>query len=98
MIVFGVSKKELKVFLEQSLRTNEKELFLILHELQGLTFSTAVRKIIDRNYPESTVKSILQRLKKYNLIDFGDSENKGKSLMFTNLGNRFFEILRGESE
>lgn len=96
--MFGISKKELRVFLERSLRTKEKQLFLSLYELQGVTFSTAVRKIVEENNPESTTKYILQRLKKFNLIDFGNHDCKGKPLVFTDLGNSFFEILRGELE
>jgi len=69
-----------------------------LYELQGLTFSAAVRKLVDENYPESTAKYVLQRLKKFNLIDFGNHECKGKPLIFTDLGNKFFEILRDESK
>jgi protein-disulfide isomerase len=96
VVAFGISKRELRIFLERSLRTKEKELFLNLYELQGITFSSAVRKIVEENYPESTVKVILQRLKKFNLIDFGNHDFKGKPLVFTDLGNTFFEILRGE--
>lgn len=98
MVAFGICKKDLKIFLERSLKTREKELFLSLHGLQGLTFSAAVRRLVDENYPESTAKCILQRLKKFNLIDFGNHECKGKPLVFTDLGNTFFEILRGESK
>ena len=100
MVAFGVgiSEEELRIFLERSLRTKEKELFLSLHELQGFTFSTAVRRIVDRGFPESTVKCILQRLKQFNLIDFGNQNCKGKPLVFTDLGNIFFEILRDDSK
>ena len=96
MIAFGISRKELKIFLERSLRKREKELFLSLYELQGFTFSTAVRRISEKNYPESTAKYILQRLKRFNLIEFGDQNCKGKPLIFTDLGNTFFEILGGD--
>ena len=98
MVAFGISKRELRIFLERSLRTKEKELFLSLCDLQGFTFSAAVRRLIDENYPESTTKYILYRLKKFNLIDFGDQNCKGKPLIFTDLGKTFFEILRGESK
>lgn len=98
MIAFGICKRELKIFLEQSLRTKEKELFLNLYELQGITFSAAVRKITDKDYPESTAKCVLKRFKQFNLIDFGDQNCKGKPLIFTNLGKIFIEIFRGESE
>jgi hypothetical protein len=94
--VFGISKKELKVFLERSLRRREKELLLSLYELEGFTFSAAVRRISEKGYPESTVKYILWRLKSFNLIDFGSHKCKGKPLVFTDLGNTFFEVLRGE--
>jgi len=98
VVAFGICKKDLKIFLERSLRKREKELFLSLHGLQGFTFSAAVRRLVDGNYPESTAKCILKRLKKFNLIDFGNHECKGKPLIFTDLGNTFFDILRGESE
>jgi len=93
VVAFGISKKELKIFLERSLRMKEKELFLSLYELQGITFSAAVRKITDKNYPESTAKCVLKRFKQFNLIDFGDQNNKGKPLVFTDLGKTFIEIL-----
>jgi hypothetical protein len=96
VVAFGIFKEELKTFLERSLRAREKELFLNLYQLQGVTFSAAVRKIVEEDYPESTTKYILKRLKKFNLIDFGDMSCKGKPLVFTDLGNTFFEILRGE--
>jgi len=93
VISFGISKRELKAFLEQSLRIKEKELFLSLHELQGVTFSAAVSRLSNENYPESTTKIILKRLKKFNVIDFGDMNNRGKPLKFTELGNVFFKVL-----
>jgi len=96
VVAFGICKRDLKIFLERTLGTKEKELFLNLYGLQGVTFSAAVRRIVDENYSESTIKLVLQRLKKFNLIDFGDQNCKGKPLVFTNLGNTFFEILRGE--
>jgi hypothetical protein len=96
VVAFGIVKEELRTFLERSLRTREKELFLNLYDLQGFTFSTTVKRIVEENYPESTIKYILKRLKKFNLIDFGDMKCKGKPLVFTDLGNIFFEILRGE--
>jgi len=71
---------------------------LNLYEFQGITFSAAVRKLVNENYPESTAKYVLQRLKQLNLIDFGNNESKGKPMIFTNLGKSFFEILRGESK
>jgi len=98
VVTFGISKEELKIFLERSLKIKEKELFLDLYELQGITFSAAVRKIVDKDYPESTAKYVLKRFKKFNLVDFGNQNCKGKPLVFTDLGNVFFEILRGESE
>jgi len=98
VIAFGICERELKIFLERSLRTKEKELFLSLYELQGVTFSSAVRKLTDKNYPESTVKCVLKRFRQFNLIDFGNQNSKGKPLVFTDLGNSFFEILRDESK
>ena len=98
MVAFGICKKELRVFLERSLRTKEKELFLSLYDLQGITFSAAVRRIVREDYPESTVKCVLKRFKQFNLIDFGDQSCKGKPLIFTDLGKTFIEIFRGVSE
>jgi hypothetical protein len=98
VVAFGISKKELKIFLERSLRTREKELFLNLYELQGITFSAAVKRIARKDYPESTIKCVLKRFKQFNLIDFGNQNCKGKPLIFTDMGNIFFEILRGDSE
>ena len=98
MVAFGICERELRIFLERSLKTKEKELFLILYEFQGITFSAVVRRLANENYPESTVKCVLQRFKEFNLIDFGNQNCKGKPLVFTNLGNTFFEILRGESK
>ncbi len=98
MVAFGISKTELKIFLERSLRTKEKELFLSLYELQGSTFSAAVKRIVDKNYPESTAKCVLKRFKRFNLIDFGNQNCKGKPLIFTDLGDIFFEILKGEQK
>lgn len=98
MVAFGIFKEELRAFLERSLRTREKELFLNLYQLQGLTFSAAVKRIVEEDHPESTTKYILKRLKKFNLIDFGDMNCRGKPLFFTDLGRTFFEALRSESE
>ncbi len=96
MAAFGICKRELRIFLERSFRKKEKELFLNLYKFQGFTFSTTVRRIVDENYPESTVKYVLRRFKEFNLIDFGNQNCKGKPLVFTDLGETFFEILRGE--
>jgi len=93
VVAFGICRRDLRIFLERSLRKKEKELFLNLHDLQGFTFSSAVKRIAEKNYPESTAKYILQRLKKFNLIDFGNHDFKGKPLVFTDLGKTFFEIL-----
>ena len=97
MVAFGICRRELRIFLERSLRTKEKELFLILYEFQGFTFSAVIRRLTENNYPESTAKCVLQRLKKFNLIDFGNYENKGKPLVFTDLGKTFLQILKSES-
>jgi len=95
---FGISKREFRIFLERSLRMKEKKLFLNLYEFQGITFSAVVRRLVNENYPENTAKYVLQRLKQFNLIDFGNNGSKGKPMIFTNLGKTFFEILRGEPE
>lgn len=95
MIVFGISRRELKIFLERSLSEKEKKLLLECFRLQGYTFSSIVRKL-NGVYPESTVKLILRRLKNFSLIDFGSLKDKGKPLTFTPLGEVFSEILRGD--
>lgn len=98
MIAFGISIRELRIFLERSLSEREKKLLLECYRLQGYTFSSLVRKLTnDSKYPESTVKLVLKRLKNFNLVDFGDVKNKGKPLIFTELGEIFTKVLRGES-
>ncbi len=93
MIVFGIPRKELKIFLERSLNRREKELFLILENYQGITFSAVVKKLANR-YPESTIKLVLRRLRDFNLVEFGSVKNKGRPLAFTSLGEIFSEILK----
>ncbi len=95
MTVFGIPRRELKTFLERSLNKRERDLLLNCYRYQGCTFSQAVSKL--NGYPQSTVKLVLRRLKNFELIDFGDTETKGKPLNFTKLGERVFEVLRGES-
>ena len=85
---------ELKTFLERSLNKRERELLLNCYRYQGYTFSQVVGKL--NTYPQSTIKLVLRRLKGFSLIDFGDSESKGKPLRFTELGERFSEILGGD--
>ena len=94
--MFGIPRRELKVFLERSLNKREKELLLNCYRYQGYTFSQVVSKL-NGEYPESTVKLVLRRLKDFVLLDFGDSETKGKTLKFTRLGERVLEVLRSES-
>ncbi len=93
--MFGIPRRELKIYLERSLNKKERELLLNCYRYQGYTFSQVVSKL--NGYPQSTVKLVLRRLKDFNLIDFGDTRSKGKPLNFTKLGENFFEILRGES-
>jgi len=93
--VFGIPRRELKIFLERSLNKRERELLLNCYRYQGYTFSQVVNKL--NGYPQSTVKLVLRRLKGFNLIDFGDNKEKGKPLNFTKLGEKLSEILRGES-
>jgi hypothetical protein len=97
VISFGIQKRELKNFLEKSLNKREKELFLALENYQGTTFSCVVKRLANR-YPESTIKLVLKRLKSFQLLEFGDAENKGKSLAFTLLGEVFSEILRDDEK
>ena len=93
--MFGIPRKELKIFLERSLNKRERELLLNCNKLQGYTFSKVVRKL-NNVYPESTVKLVLRRLKNFNLIELGDTETKGKPLNFTELGEKFSEVLENE--
>lgn len=95
MIAFGISRGELKIFLERSLSEKERRLLLDCYRLQGYTFSALVKKLTGYGYPESTVKFVLRRLKYLNLMDFGDIESKGKPLTLTDLGKKFSEILDG---
>ena len=97
MVAFGINRRELKVFLERSLREKEKNLLLDCYTLKGNTFSSIVAKLSGK-YAESTIKLVLRRLKKFNLIDFGNHECKGKPLNFTNLGRTFLEILRCDNK
>lgn len=95
MIVFGISRKELKIFLERSLNKKERKLILSCCELQGYTFSRIVKKL-NGLYPDSTLKFVLRRLKNFSLIDFGDVETKGKPLALTDLGKKISEVLRDD--
>ena len=92
--MFGIPRKELRIYLERSLNKRETELLLNCYRYQGYTFSQVVSKL--NSYPQSTVKLVLRRLKGFVLLDFGDIETKGKPLKFTKLGERVFEVLRGE--
>jgi hypothetical protein len=94
--VFGISRSELRIFLERSLKKREKELLLECFKLQGYTFSALVKKLAGRGYPESTAKVVLRRLKFFGLIDIGDIKNKGRPLNFTVLGRNFLKILKRE--
>ena len=96
MIAFGISKRELKIFLERSLSEKQRRLLLDCYKLQGYTFSALVKKLTGDGYPESTVKFLLRRLKYLNLIDIGDIKSKGKPLTLTDLGEKFYEILNGD--
>lgn len=91
--MFGIPRRELKVFLERSLNKREIELFLNCYRYQGYTFSQVVSKL--NGYPQSTVKLVLRRLKDFNLIDFGDNKSKGVPFSFTKLGEKFYKILGG---
>jgi len=93
--LFGIGKRELRIFLERSLSKRERQLLLDAHILQGLTFSAAVAKLSEK-YPESTAKLVLKRLKYFNLVEFGNVKEKGKPLSFTSLGEIICEILRGD--
>ena len=91
--MFGIPRRGLRNFLERSLSKREQEIFLNCYKYQGYTFSKVVSKL--NGHPQSTVKLVLRRLKNFNLIDFGDTETRGKPLNFTKLGERVYEILRG---
>jgi hypothetical protein len=95
--VFGISRKELKIFLERSLKNKHTQLLLNVYKLQGNTFSYVVR-ILSRENPESTIKYVLKKFKQLSLLDFGDFYSRGKPLRFTCLGEVFVEILGGDKE
>ncbi len=93
--MFGIPRRELKIFLERSLDEKCRNLLKETYPLQGRTFSSAV-KLISQKYPESTLKFRLKNMKSLGLIDFGNSKSVGKPLVFTELGKLFFKLLEGE--
>ena len=95
MALFGIGKRELRIFLERSLSKREQQLLLEAYILQGLTFSMAVSKL-SAKCPESTAKLVLKRLKEFGFVEFGSVEHKCKSLSLTALGEIVCEILRGD--
>jgi len=96
VIAFGTIRKDLRIFLERSLNERERKLLLECYRFQGDTFSSIVSRL-SSIYPESTAKLVLRRLKSFNLVDFGNINEKGKSLVLTPLGKKFKKILVGDS-
>jgi len=90
--VFGLSKNEFRIFLNNSLKNNEKKILLESYKLRGNTFSFIVRSLSSK-YPESTLKVVLKRLKKFNLVNFGGLKNKGTPLRITKLGLIILKII-----
>lgn len=88
MSYFG--KHELRILLEASLSRLEKELFLNLASIEGMTFSCAVKQL---PYSESSAKSIIRRLKAKQLIECGDKSNTNVPLLLTDFGRKIFSVL-----
>lgn len=88
MSYFG--KRELKILLETSLSNLEKQIFLNLAALEGMTFSCAVKQL---PYSESSTKAVIRRLKEKQLIDCGDKRNTNVPLFLTDFGRKIFAVL-----
>ena len=78
--------------LESSLSKNLISVFLRVEDFEGKTFSYTVRRL-SGDYSESSVKYILRRLREMELIDCGNSEERGKPLRFTDFGRKIKEVL-----
>ncbi len=93
MVEFGLSKPELKSFLENSLSSREIAILASCREYEGCTFSQTVKSV--RRCAPSTTKLVMKRLKRFGLVDFGNNQCKGRPVTFTQLGRMFLEILGG---
>lgn len=83
-------KRELKILLETSLSSLEREIFLNLAALEGMTFSCAVKQL---SYSESSAKAVIRKLKAKQLIECGDKNNTGVPLFLTDFGRKIFAVL-----
>ena len=89
MFYFG--KNELKILLEKSLSRRELEAIARLNEIEGLTFSSAVR-ILRKNIPESTAKAVLRCLASKGLIE----KVNGHPISITKFGKKIGEVMKYE--
>lgn len=89
MFYFG--REELRILLEASLSGREIKIFQSLSLYEGRTFSSVVRLLPD--YPESTAKNIIRKLKSLNLIECGDRDNTNIPLVLTDFGLAILEVL-----
>ncbi len=88
MSYFG--KRELKILLDASLSRLERQIFLNLASLEGMTFSCAVKQL---PYSESSAKAVIRRLKAKQLIECGDKNNMNVPLFMTDFGRKIFAVL-----
>ncbi len=90
MWYFG--RSELKTLLVHTLSKREQEILLKVNELEGRTFSAAVR-VLGKSYPESTVKSVLRRFIAVGIMHGGN----GTSLACTAFGQAINNVLGSSS-
>ncbi|MFZ3076975.1 MAG: hypothetical protein WA139_00805 [Candidatus Aenigmatarchaeota archaeon] len=76
--------------LETSLSNLEREIFLNLATLEGMTFSCAVKQL---PYSESSAKAVVRRLKAKQLIECGDKSNTNVPLVLTEFGRKILVVL-----
>ncbi len=82
-------KNELRILLEKSLSRREIETISKLSEIEGLTFSSAVR-FLRKNIPESTAKAVLRALASKGLIE----KVNGHPISITKFGKKICEVMK----
>lgn len=87
---FVFRASELKILLEASLSRLEKDIFINLASLEGMTFSCAVKQL---PYSESSAKTVIRRLKAKQLIECGNKNNTNVPLVLTDFGRKIFSVL-----
>jgi hypothetical protein len=88
--VFG--QDELKILLVHTLSKREKQILLKVNELEGRTFSAAVR-MLRKDYPESTTKSVLRRFVAVGILNGGN----GTPLACTAFGQTINRVMGSSS-